>query len=229
MKKSRKFLSVLCALIIVFSYAAFAYAEDDMGVTRPKDIFGITEVAPLPSSPELANFEEQIQDMTDVELNVLIHDLSIQATQSNDAQSTRGVIQLAWIAAAKLVQGTYPCAGTLVEYSALGTDYLETNGIFAAPIKATRAYRTWTTSLAPSAIEFTKSENSDLFYSLHLANIRLGGSSSQGSIIVVTDVFDFEFSTDMGDMFSTLVNDWAWLSQNIGALTPIDVTITFNG
>ena len=51
---------------------------------------------------------------------------------------------------------------------------------------------------------------------------------SSGAKAVIRDTFDFAYTSDMGSLFSTFVNDWGWLSQQTGALTPIKVTISIS-
>lgn len=160
------------------------------------------------------------------ELNDLIHTLSLLSTAvDEDAAAPRAnAISLAWIAAAEIASNSgYPCAGTVVKFSALGEDYIESNGLLAETIQTTDAFSAWKSELG-DYIVFEKSDNSDLFYAIHNANISLTGNSS-GARARVTDIFDFELETDMGDLFSTLVNDWGWLSQNIGALSAINIQV----
>lgn len=76
-------------------------------------------------------------------------------------------------------------------------------------------------------ITFT-SANSDLYYSLHTASIKLLSASSSTAIIRVYDLYDFDIKF-MGSLFATLVNDWAALCMYTKVLNEIDVYIDFHG
>ena len=133
-------------------------------------------------------------------------------------------LRAAWLAAAQVAKlAGYPCAGTIVESSALGNDYIESNGLLANTIQTTDAYAAWV-PVGGTSITFTKSDCSDLFYALHQTSVSVIGSPSHVRVRI-TDVFDFVYETDMEDLFSTLVNDWGWLSQNINALFVIDIQV----
>ena len=166
----------------------------------------------------------QFENMSSEELNQLIHLIALQEDGSDKVSTPYSSITLAWIAAAEIVSKSgYPCAGTVVKASAYGDNYIEENGLIANTIAASDTFAAWKQNRKDS-IYFEKSDNPDLFYAIHAAEIHVSGSSSGGHAQLY-DVFDFKFETDMEDLFSTLVNDWAWLCQHIGALTPIDVWV----
>lgn len=196
----------------------------------------------LPTTPVFAWSNEDIQTisyasdfeaMTDEQLNVYIH--SIATGKSKNAPSidqkksvANAPLKAAWLAAAELAKRNgYECAGTLVQYSVNGKNYSETNGKFSKKIKTSKAYSNWKKNKAATSIEFKKNDISDLYYAIHLASISLSGNSS-GAKAVIRDTFDFAYTSDMGSLFSTFVNDWGWLSQQTGALTPIKVTISIS-
>lgn len=83
----------------------------------------------------------------------------------------------------------------------------------------------------PWPLIFTKADNPDLFYSLHAVDVYatgyMVGTPFASYIVTISDTFDFKLEkTYMDDLFTTLVNNWAWLCQQIHVLHPIPVTIT---
>lgn len=81
------------------------------------------------------------------------------------------------------------------------------------------------------SVGFEKSDDPDLFYSLHNVDYeitKMGSGAFQSFFIEFTDVYDFELNTDyeLDSLLTTLVNDWGWLSQKTGYLKEIDVSIT---
>lgn len=81
---------------------------------------------------------------------------------------------------------------------------------------------------------FTYNDIPDLFYALHNVNIELtiidSPLPSLPDLISVniTDVFDFAYDNDYDSLFTSLVNNWAWLCQQINVLNEISVSILFN-
>lgn len=177
------------------------------------------------SARYIASIEpSDLSRMSVAELQNLIHLIALQDKASDRVSTRFNNITLAWIAAAEVASKSgYPCAGTVVKASAYGDNYIEENGLIANTIAASDTFAAWKQNRKDS-IYFEKSDNPDLFYAIHAAEIHVSGSSSGGHAQLY-DVFDFKFETDMEDLFSTLVNDWAWLCQHIGALTPIDVWV----
>ena len=111
-----------------------------------------------------------------------------------------------------------------MERSGRGNDYSETDGSFATKIETTSAFQTWRLTPSITSFAFTRSDNADLFFALNKVNIAMGGNST-GARAVITDTFDFRFELNLQDLFTTLVNDWAYLCQQTYVLNPIDVTI----
>lgn len=181
----------------------------------------------------LKEISGNLSAMSAAELNDFIHSLYLQSLSlDKDSATKQGdralSIRAAWLAAAELAQVLgYPCAGTIVSSAVWGQDYIESNGLLADTIETTNAFAAWRFTAASTpeeTIAFEKSDNSDLFYAIHLANIELTASPSYARARI-TDVFDFEFEMDMQDLFSTIVNDWAWLCQYTNNLSVIDVQI----
>lgn len=46
--------------------------------------------------------------------------------------------------------------------------------------------------------------------------------------VKVFDVFDFAYDNNYDSLFTSMVNNWAWLCQNAGVLNPIKITISFS-
>lgn len=189
----------------------------------------VPTLAASPADSASARYIESIEPsdlsrMSVAELQNLIHMIALQDKDAGKVSGRFNNITLAWIAAAEVAaKSGYPCAGAVVKSSAYGDDYIEDNGLIANTIAASDTFAAWKQNREDS-IYFEKSDSADLFYAIHAANIGVSGSSS-GAHALLTDVFDFEFETDMGSLFATLVNDWGWLSQHIGALTVIDVQV----
>ncbi|MDN5276556.1 MAG: hypothetical protein PWR01_521 [Clostridiales bacterium] len=81
------------------------------------------------------------------------------------------------------------------------------------------------------SLRFTKADNPDLFYSLHKVDVYatgyMVGTPFASYIVTISDTFDFDLDDNyMDDLFTTLVNNWAWLCQQTHVLHPIPVRIT---
>lgn len=198
---------IMCIALIV---SALAVSSDE---AAPQD----------PAEMSLMSID--FSSMSIEELNEFIHNIAIQSSGGNDATSRAVIVNLAWIAAAEIASKSgYPCAGAIVKSSALGEDYIESNGLLAKTIETTAAFAHWKLNFEEESIVFERPDNIDLAYAIHKADIRFNGNSSGGRAII-TDTFDFDFETDMEGLFATIINDWGWLSQFIGALYVINVQV----
>ncbi|SHH21044.1 hypothetical protein SAMN02745135_00073 [Caloranaerobacter azorensis DSM 13643] len=186
---------------------------------------------------ETANFK----NMTVEELNQYISDISINdfSYRYNNYRVTSSPknifiqLKLAWLAAVQIAKlKGYTCAAKAVEYSVLGINYTENNGgLFRDKIVETSVYKNHMSYIkrnnktySRSVQEFTKSDNSDLFYALHNATFTVRKSGSKYNVNVY-DVFDFDNKYD--SLFTSIVNNWGWLSQNTGILNKIIININF--
>lgn len=174
----------------------------------------------------LMEYQLQFEEMSNKELNDFID--SIAAQYNSQARTSVLVptasLRAAWLAAAQIAKNMgYPCAGTLVEKSATGANYYETNGMFAQKIKTTSAFAMWKRNYTQPGFAIEKHDNADLFYALHSVNCSFSGNSS-GARATVSDTYDFK-PERYGDIFTASINNWAWLSQQTGALSNIKVTI----
>jgi len=148
---------------------------------------------------------------------------------------------LAWLAAAQIARNEgYPCSATLVEYSVKDIPYYEgptASGPFTSKIRSTLKYQSYvdyikftrktTDTWKPV---FEKADNPDLFYSLHKVTVYVTGyyvdTAFASYHLLFEDVFDFSLDNNyMGDLFATIVNNWAWLCQQTHVLHPISVSI----
>lgn len=71
---------------------------------------------------------------------------------------------------------------------------------------------------------FKKNEHRDLFYAIHKLSYTFVGSN-QGMRIRVRDNFDFALDASYDNLFTSIVNNWAFLNQNMRVLHPIQVDI----
>lgn len=145
---------------------------------------------------------------------------------SDSARSIVTVVELkaAWYAAAEIAKRKgYPCAAKLVKNSVLGRDYEEHSGMFSKKIKATSDFKKWIKG-NDSSFRF---RSGDLFYALNKVKAKITAASSQGVKIHIQDVFDFAFDDDYEDIFTSSVNNWAWLCQHTSVLNEINVDIYF--
>ena len=137
-------------------------------------------------------------------------------------------LKAAWLAAAKIARKKgYPLSASLVEYSVLMQNYNEKNGQFSKKIRNTSIYKRLLQSRAGSST-FTKSIDKDLFYSIHKFDYTVSGTKYRKQIII-SDTFDFKWESDYDNIFTTSVNNWAYLDQAKWILYPIKIRIQING
>ena len=190
------------------------------------------------------NFKEQVSDkatlledfdtMTNDELNQYIDYMKYLSENNITLRSSAAdPIEAAWLAGAQILENKgYPCAGKLMECSVWNDDYIEAainaNGLFSSKIVKTSAYKKYIAKIkaggTQSGIEFTKSQNKDLFLALHNTD----ASTDFLYNVTITDTYDFK-PTNYDDIFLDTINNWAWLSQQVGSLHHISVEITFMG
>lgn len=188
----------------------------------------------------------KISSMNIDELNNYI-DSAIIVQESNEpfgnSGSTQSIVDTVtlkalWLAAAQIAKlAGYPCAAKLIEYSVLGINYNEkyvSNGLFAKKIKTTKTYTNFLSAIKKGTkstgkyyvLTHSKSENKDLYYSIHSCSYCATKSNGKYKIHVY-DKYDFEIS-GYDSLFTGLVNNWAWLCQHKGVLHVIYVNIYFN-
>lgn len=79
--------------------------------------------------------------------------------------------------------------------------------------------------LKNSSFEITKSEHKDLYYALHKVSTKRYKKNGKWWM-QVKDRFDFDIM-HYESLFTSIVNNWAWLCQHKGILSPIRATIEF--
>ena len=196
MKKACKhMLSLFLVLFLCFSTGITTFASER--TVKPEDVLDIS------SEAELKDFAKELEKMTNEELQQVINIVS-----EADNKST----------------SSFDRAATLVENSVLNIDYFELNGEFASAIKKTSFYKKTSSSNRSGSSSFSKTINKDLFYSIHKFRY-LNAISGHGGRLTITDVFDFEADYSYDNPFTSIVNNWAYLSQNLHALRPFNVRI----
>ena len=160
---------------------------------------------------------------------------------NNASNYNDGPIEQAWKAAAAIARKKgYPCAAQLVECSVDNIPYKENSvmaqGMFAKKIVKTSAYKPFMKKarkkegMYSSSFAITKSMNSDLFYALHNVNAKethTGPNNYRIYHISITDTFDFAYDNNYNELFTSCVNNWAWLCQQTRVLHKIKVEINF--
>lgn len=219
-KLTKKLLSVILSVAVFTTLVStsFAVSPLDTGTT----------LMSVSNDLDFDKKKAELDKMNDRELNAFISDVAREAQRSRAVNPL--LLRLAWYAAALLAEPTYPCAAALVKSSALWLNYTETTkkpGLISTTIRNSSTYQRWAVTFSDPCITFETSDIPDLFFALHKADIVLVSHSARGGEIRVTDTFDFALMTDYDDVFVTVVNDWAWLSQQGNALKPISVTLTF--
>ena len=122
-----------------------------------------------------------------------------------------------------------------MEYSVNGRDYNESgSGIFQSKIVATSKFADYVgnnknSNYYSGSSSFEKSDDADLFYSLHNYDIEIIKTGVRHTI-KINDVYDFEvesYDSNYRNIFGVTINNWAWLCQNANVLQAINVNIIF--
>jgi len=177
------------------------------------------------------------------ELNAYIDNITYKYKYQKNIKSIDPTIptiielKTAWLAAAQIakIKG-YTCAAKAVEYSVLGLNYNEDKGVgglFRDKIVGTFVYKNYFSETQKSGVahvskvkEFTKSDNADLFYALHNATITFDKTKTYYKVHLY-DRFDFAFDNNYDSLFTSIVNNWAWLCQNTSVLNAVDINVYF--
>lgn len=181
--------------------------------------------APAESESTQAIFSKELASMTNAELNALIDSVT-ELAESGVVMSSEAIKQ-AWLAAAEIARNKgYPCAATLVEHSVKNFPYTElvslSGGLFERKIKPTSVYKNYLADIKAGreglgkgkVLQFKKSINADLFFSLHRCTCTTTKSTLGGYTtytITINDTYDFEVDLDYDDLFASIVNNWGWL------------------
>ncbi len=136
------------------------------------------------------------------------------------------------------------CAALMVEFSVYNIDYSESVTDSSTPLldklNTTTVFNNYKNKVLNSGLKdfsggswsFTiqKSDNADLFYALHRVSTSgtgfMIGNSIMYYLITVHDTFDFAYDNNYDDLFTTTVNNWAWLCQQTHVLNPIEINLS---
>lgn len=187
----------------------------------------------------------EFEKMSIEELNNYIDNIANMYSSKINSRGTsvpEGNLQLAWIAAANIAEKKgYPCSAALVKASVYNNSYTEkidlsgkSKGLFQKKIGNASNYKTFLTKVNagksltnPYKLTFTKKINADLFYSLHKVSAYHTKKTSAKPVpfIRINDTFDFNVDSNYDDLFTTCINNWAWLCQQTKVLHKIAVNI----
>lgn len=247
--KSRKMASALLSGVLCFSLfatPAFACSDDTSGIEQESISLHSVQNEPY-TKDELLQMTEIFSGWENDELNEYIDYLASNSSMQTRASVPTGSGQAAWLAAAAIVEDEYPCVAALISSSVFGQDYAElvplnaedVTGLFQTKIKSTSQYRNYVKQLQAGSAKngelmtFESSTNADLAYSLHSCTAYyttfepLLGIGSNTYDWYIYDKYDFAWDEEYNSPFISLVNNAAYLSQQIGALNEIDVYIHF--
>lgn len=232
MKKTfrKRYISLLLLLAILFT--PFSMINFDLYALENESNTVLTE------EEELKLFNEYCQTLSLEELDTLITsirmdniDNDIITTYSNNDNVI--ALKKAWLAAASAAKvAGLDCAGTLLEYSVFATNYYENSGgRFTTKIANSRTFnnvmnKATSAGYSPyrSSMQFTASENLDLFLSIHRCSITVSRSGSS-HIASVFDIYDFHQDNGNQLLGGLSLNNVGYLMQNAGVLTPISFNI----
>lgn len=198
-----------------------------IGIISPTNVFAVERkeaemIFSLQNESDLKEFSLSLKSMSDKELQKVVELAQLESQYRGIGDIV--VLKAAWLAAAQVARNYgYPLAATLVEHSVWYSNYSETNGQFAKAIKGTSAYKRILNKNSGSDA-FAKSDDKDLFYAIHKFSFT-SSSSSQGKRFWISDKFDFALDTSYDNLFTSIVNNWAYLNQNMWVLHPVQVSI----
>lgn len=249
-------LSAILILSMVLSMPTIAFAAEgdvnhhsDSDVNYQQERISLEEQAQI---KELSRAQAIFEGMSIEELNCYI-DTTIERInqRSSEAKAAPAAgqkalpgaptvieLKLLWLAAAQAVKlAGYPCSGKLVECSVLGLNYNESKGaggLFRDKIVGTNTYKNYINKIKKGTystgvgyvLTHPKSENADLYYSLHSCTYTTTKSGSTYKVAVY-DFYDFALM-NYDSLFTGIVNNWAWLCQHTWVLHKIHVNISFS-
>lgn len=228
--------------VLELKYGVFDHQINETVLSKSKDTIVKNHASEIISEYNL------LKNMTNAQLNQYINrqkeKIYREITPGDRSEQIARMVDVktAWLAAATIaINAGYNCAGTAITYSVLGTDYSESGigGAFQSKITKTLVYKNYLSTVIASTYHygsevkaFKKTDNADLFYALHNATITIKGTMvgtpRESYEVKVFDVFDFAYDNNYDSLFTSMVNNWAWLCQNAGVLNPIKITISFS-
>ena len=192
----KRFVSLILSVCFLFSINTVSYAAN---ISSRKA-----------SNPVIQSMNDKyhvdFSGMSIDELNKFIDKMKDE-DQTRASGNLLNNTQLAWLAAAQIARDKgYECAALMVN-SGL-KDF--SGGSWSFTIQ--------------------KSDNADLFYALHRVSTSgtgfMIGNSIMYYLITVHDTFDFAYDNNYDDLFTTTVNNWAWLCQQTHVLNPIEINLS---
>ena len=244
-KYLNKVLSSILVLSVVLSLPTIAFAAES---DADRHLDSVIEY----QNEELADAQLAFENMSIEELNSFIDTTIDRINQRGSGAEIDSVtgqrvlpgvpttieLKLMWLAAAQAAKlAGYPCSGKLVECSVLGLNYNESKGaggLFRDKIVGTNTYKNYINKIKKGTystgvgyvLTHPKSENADLYYSLHSCTYTTTKSGSTYKVAVY-DYYDFALM-NYNSLFTGIVNNWAWLCQHTGVLHKIHVNISFS-
>lgn len=233
-EEGNKMLKRVTALIVISSFILA------MGFNKVNSVAAEKLCLEELSTVELSGIVNNFDNMSIEELNDFItrcrvnKSIGLNEANTNAMTSQVTTIKLAWMAAAAIArQKGYECSATLVEHSVQGNNYNESGmGLFARKIISSNSFTSFMNQYSNLPYKsdsslFEKSDNADLFYSIHKYDIEKIKAGVRNKIYI-RDRFNFEWWEYDGDIFTTSANNWAYLCQNYGVLNDIGVIISFD-
>lgn len=225
----KRFVSLILSVCFLFSINTVSYAAN---ISSRKA-----------SNPVIQSMNDKyhvdFSGMSIDELNKFIDKMKDE-DQTRASGNLLNNTQLAWLAAAQIARDKgYECAALMVEFSVYNIDYSESVTDSSTPLldklNTTTVFNNYKNKVLNSGLKdfsggswsFTiqKSDNADLFYALHRVSTSgtgfMIGNSIMYYLITVHDTFDFAYDNNYDDLFTTTVNNWAWLCQQTHVLNPI--------
>mgnify|MGYP006866340163 CR=1 FL=1 len=247
--KIRRIISVVLCLALLSAMPVFAAEPENTQGISLEEIpdFMLSGHEEEYTQEELNQIEGIFSTWTDDELNGYISYLAENDEQqaTTRANVPTGSGQAAWLAAAAIVEGDYPCVAALITSSVYGETYIErvsvtggdSLGLFQKKIKKTSQYSNYVSQLKAGTAKngklftFESDENADLAYSLHSCTAYYTKTGT-GNLAMydwyLYDIYDFAWDTDYNSPFIYLINNAAYLAQVVGSLQVIDVYIYFS-
>ncbi|MDO5564903.1 MAG: hypothetical protein Q4F88_06720 [Eubacteriales bacterium] len=233
--KLKKVMLNACMVLCITALSSIPVKAESNEQLSNDPTMNIYEELTETQSDNSRNVDTVLYNMDIDELNELI-DCAKESSENPYARWDNS-LDLAWKAAAQIaIKAGYPCAGKLVTYSVNNDNYTEglsgTPGLFGSKIRNCSIYKDYIRSISMesssgSSIAFTQNVDSDLYFALHKVDIFVTPRPNYVAVKIV-DTFDFEKDKDRYDnLFASLVNNWGWLSQQVGSLHPIKVNVSF--
>lgn len=230
----KRFVSLILSVCFLFSINTVSYAAN---ISSRKA-----------SNPVIQSMNDEyhvdFSGMSIDELNKFIDKMKDE-DQTRASGNLLNNTQLAWLAAAQIARDKgYECAALMVEFSVYNIDYSESVTDSSTPLldklNTTTVFNNYKNKVLNSGLKdfsggswsFTiqKSDNADLFYALHRVSTSgtgfMIGNSIMYYLITVHDTFDFAYDNNYDDLFTTTVNNWAWLCQQTHVLNPIEINLS---